>query len=162
MELLRSLAGVLAAAHRLGLAHGRLHADHVFLTAEGQIKLDFSGASVGFPDAGTRIQIAATAENRAAAESLAALRSADLHGLGVLIARLDGGLAVSPRDAPLPMTAREHSELGTLARELMARDPAERPLAHEVQTRLARLLHPMDATGDWSEPDQALEPGTMS
>ncbi len=48
-ELVRTLAAALALAHRLGLAHGRLRPDHVFLTAAGQVKLDFSGASCGFP-----------------------------------------------------------------------------------------------------------------
>ena len=62
MALVRSLAGVVAAAHRLGLAHGQLSADQVFLTAEGQIKLDFTGASVGFPHAGKPVQTTGTVE----------------------------------------------------------------------------------------------------
>ncbi len=57
---------------------------------------------------------------------------------------------------------QEESQLGALARDLMADDPAERPPAHEVLARLARLLRPIDATGDWSEPDDRdLEPGTL-
>ena len=78
MALVRSLAGVVAAAHRLGLAHGQLSADQVFLTAEGQIKLDFSGASVGFPHAGKPDRSRGAAEAPAEAGNLAALRSADL------------------------------------------------------------------------------------
>ncbi len=43
----------------------------------------------------------------------------------------------------------------------MAKDAAERPPALEVQARLLRALRPMDATGDWTEPDQGHEAGTL-
>ena len=90
--------------------------DQVFLTAEGQVKLDFSGASVGFPRDGMPSMAPGASENRAGDASLAALRSADLYGLGVLIAWLDRGEAAAPGEDPLRITTREDSMLGTLAR----------------------------------------------
>ena len=144
MALVRSLAGVLAAAHRLGLAHGRLGADQVFLTAEGQVKLDFSGASVGFPrdwNAGT--DQGGRGSHAAEAGSLAALRSADLlrPGRPDRAARCETWPARRAR-MRCRITAREDVALAKLARELMAEDPAERPLAHEVQARLATAAAP--------------------
>ncbi len=161
LELVQDLAAALAAAHRLGLAHGRLGAEHVFHGEDGRVKLDFSGAAVGFPlDA---LGIGALDATEAGGESgtLAALRSADLYGLGALIARVDWARAEVSGGDSREISAREGSVLGKLARELMAEDPAERPPAREVQARLARLLRPMDATGIWSESASSMEPGTL-
>ena len=106
-ELLRAIAAVLAEAHRLGLAHGRLGPDHVFLTAAGQVKLDFSGAAAGFPPEPKRCTARDASETSAEAVSLAVLRSGDLFGLGALVARLD---------RKGDDKAREESQLGKLAR----------------------------------------------
>jgi eukaryotic-like serine/threonine-protein kinase len=160
-ELLRDLAGALAEAHRLGLAHGRLGPNHVFLAAAGQVKLDFGGASTGFPPEAKRSG-ASDARESSAESSLAVLRSNDLYALGALVAWLDGKGDDVPRDGTRPVTTRDESRLGKLARELMALDPAERPPAHEVLARLGKILRPFDATGDWSEPDdRSLEAGTL-
>jgi serine/threonine protein kinase len=161
IELLASLAGALAAAHRLGLPHGRLSAAQVFWTEGGQIKLDFTGACVGFPTAGTRGPTESNDERYPESPSLAALRSADLYALGALVARAHAGLVGSALDDPAQVAAAKSTLLGTLARELMAPDPSERPLAHEVHARLVRELRPMDITGDWSKPDLKPESATL-
>ena len=49
MELIHTVAGALKAAHRLGLPHGQLGPGHVLLAGPTRAKLDFTGASVGFP-----------------------------------------------------------------------------------------------------------------
>ncbi len=49
IELVRALAGVLAAAHRVGLPHGRIGPAGVFLVDGNQPKLDFTGVLAGFP-----------------------------------------------------------------------------------------------------------------
>jgi eukaryotic-like serine/threonine-protein kinase len=143
-ELLRDLAGAIAEAHRFGLAHGRLGPDQVFLTGTGQVKLDLSGALAGFPRDPKPSAALAPSEPFAEPASLAVLRSQDLFDLGALVAWLEQKSDNSPG---------EESGLGNLARELMAEDPAERPPAHQVLARLSRILRPIDATGDWSEPD---------
>ena len=48
IEMVRSLAGALEEAHRLGLAHGRLGPGQIFLV-NGRPKLDFTGIDAGFP-----------------------------------------------------------------------------------------------------------------
>ena len=48
IELVRTVAGVLEDAHRLGLAHGRLGPGQVFLV-DGRPRLDFTGIDAGFP-----------------------------------------------------------------------------------------------------------------
>ena len=133
----------------------------MFLTAEGQVKLDFSGASVGFPRDGIAGTAPGGSEDHAHDASLAALRAGDLYGQGVLIAGLDGGKAGRAGEDPLKITTREDSAAARLHAKLMDKDPAARPLAHEVLSRLARLSRPMDATGDWTEPDDGHAAGTL-
>ena len=152
-ELLRPLAAALAEAHRLGLAHGRVGPEHVFLSPTGGVKLDFTGASAGFPR--EAIAERAPGRNRMSIDepgNLAVLRAADLHGLGALIAWLDRKSGAGPRAHAGNMITSEDSQLAGIARALMAEDPAERPAAREVLAVLARLARPMDDTGDWSKP----------
>ena len=122
--LIRAVAGALAVAHRLGIAHGRLGPDQVFLTKGGHVKLDFGGASVGFPQDRDRVSANQPSAEQREDTSLAELRAADLYGLGALISWLGA--------------EREDSQLGKIARELMAEDATERPTALEVQARLLR------------------------
>ncbi len=153
VELLLPLAGALAEAHRLGSAHGRLGPDQVFLSDSGDAKLDFTGVSAGFPPEAKQSIASNAFEVKTEAANLADLRSADLHGLGVLINWLQASSDDPARGDLRPNTSRDDSQLGKLACELMAFDPAERPSAQEVVARLGRILRPFDATGDWSEPD---------
>ncbi len=152
-ELLLPLAGALAEAHRLGSAHGRLGPDQVFLSGSGHAKLDFTGVSAGFPPEAKQSIASNAFEANTEAANLADLRSADLYGLGVLINWLQASSDDPARAEMRPKTSRDDSQLGKLASELMAFDPAERLSAQEVLARLGRILRPFDATGDWSEPD---------
>src|SRR5262249_15306880 len=49
IELVRSLAGALEEAHRLGLAHGHLGPGHIWFADGKPPKLDFTGIDAGFP-----------------------------------------------------------------------------------------------------------------
>jgi eukaryotic-like serine/threonine-protein kinase len=158
-ELLLALAAVLAQVHRLGSAHGRLGPDQVFLTANGQVKLDFTGARTGFPPEAKGIQAPNAPELSMEAAGLAVLRSVDLNCLGALIAWLNERGDELARKDPRRETSQDESQLAQLARELMADDPAECPPAHEVLARLGRIMRPIDATGDWSEPDDRSRQG---
>jgi len=154
MKLVRELAGALAAAHHLGLAHGRLGPGQVLLVDGAEPKLDFTGAEVGFPieSETTRAVDAACcdAKNRG---GLTSDRASDLYSLGALLAWLvTGRLDHEPGGPGL----EAGSPLTELVRSLLADDPTERPTAREVEERLAGLMAPMDATGNWEKSGETI------
>jgi serine/threonine protein kinase len=158
LELVRALAGALAEAHRLGLAHGRLGPGQVLLVEGTGPKLDFTGVEVGSPAATamSRALDAACRDPRPGAGP-AAERAADLYGLGVLLVwLLSGRTGRSDRELEAAGLGAG-SPLGRLIRALLADDPADRPTAREVLDRLAAPTVALDATGDWAElgPTQA-------
>jgi serine/threonine protein kinase len=144
MELLREVAGVLRAAHRLGLPHGRLAPATVRLEGPAHPKLDFTGLVVGFPAE----REPASGDHDAVADA-AGGPAADLYALGTLLAWLLSGPSES---RAFHGDVGDASALGDLVKDLLANDPSERPTAREVQERLDELLLPMDATGNWTVP----------
>ena len=148
-ELLQPLAAALAEAHRLGLAHGRVGPEHVFLTPTGTAKLDFTGVSVGVPREAKPERATSASESTEATSNLAVLRAADLYGFGALLAWFDRKTGDGEREQAGLVTAPDGSQLGKLARALMTEDPSERPPAVRVLAVLEQLARPMDATGDW-------------
>ena len=116
------------------------------------MKLDFTGASAGFPREAKAERAPDAAMSIDEPANLAVLRAADLHGLGALIAWLDRKSGAGPRAHAGNMVTSEDSQFAGIARALMAEDPAERPPAREVLAVLGRLARPMDDTGDWSKP----------
>ncbi len=167
IELVRTVAGVLEDAHRLGLAHGRLGPGQVFLV-DGRPRLDFTGIDAGFPVGSTsaRMLDLACRDSRASGGP-ASDRAADLYGLGVLIVWLLTG-GTSPADRASCIAGRvADSRLGDLVRELLADEPADRPSAREVRERLSGTASdagaapvPFDATDDWSAPAAGLVPSS--
>ena len=154
LKLVDVIAGALYAAHRLGLSHGRLGPENVFLAGVADPKLDFTGLDVGFPLVPG--SLASFSSNAGEACDLAAGRAADLHGLGRLLA----WLLSSPDNRRNPRTALDEidasTSLGRLITSLLADDPAERPSAREAQEQLKSLLLPMDATGLSAQPSMNL------
>jgi serine/threonine protein kinase/class 3 adenylate cyclase len=121
----------------------------VILVAGAHGKLDFSGCEVGFPVETARAQsLDAAFRDGDPGGTPAALRAADLHGLGALLSWLLTGRV--DREPSGPRLERG-SILGSLVNGLLADDPAERPTAREVEEQLAGLLAPMDATGNWEK-----------
>ena len=138
IELVRTLAGALEEAHRLGLAHGRLGPGQVFLV-DGGPKLDFTGVDAGFPigSAASRALDAACRDPRAG-DGPAADRAADLYSLGVLCVWMLTG-QTGQTDRELCIAGLDSGPLlGGLIRGLLAEDPADRPTASEVRERLDR------------------------
>jgi eukaryotic-like serine/threonine-protein kinase len=152
MELIHTVAGALKAAHRLGLPHGQLGPGHVLLAGLTQPKLDFAGASVGFPGMPEPAPDADGALVIANAGNVSASPAADLYSLGALLAWLLSGRPDRIHQEPSGGTLAGASSLGDLVRDLLADDPTERPTAREVQERLDALLTPMDTTGNWVKP----------
>jgi eukaryotic-like serine/threonine-protein kinase len=156
MELVHAVAGALRAAHRLGLPHGRLRPEHVLLAGPNQPKLDFTGASVGFPvdsesagaDLGARVATDAA--------NVTADLSADLYSLGALLAWLLSGRNDQIDREPFGGELAGKSSLAMLVHDLLADDPSERPTAREAQERLDELLTPMEATANWMMPGEGL------
>ena len=128
-----ALAGAVAAAHRLGLAHGRIGVDRALLYAEGGgARLDFTGVETRPPaevgDGGDPGTVPGS-ENPAGLPDFAA----DVHALGALI------LAAAGRDGSRSGETA-HDALDRLVSEMMAPEPADRPAAAEVRNRLALIV----------------------
>ena len=157
IELARGLAGALAAAHRLGLAHGRLEPGQVLLKGGAQPKLDFTGASAGFPvESDTTQALDAACRDPKNDGGLTADRAADLYSLGTVLVWLVSGRTDRLDREPSPNGLEAGSSLGALVRRLLADDPAERPSAREVQEQLAGLQAPANATGIWENSAEAI------
>jgi eukaryotic-like serine/threonine-protein kinase len=155
--LAHALTGALGAAHRLGLPHGRLGPERVFIGDDGLPKLDFTGAEVGFP--GEPAEIAgsddATRPDSDGA-AMAADRASDLFNLGSLLDWLrQSDMRLHEHQSDRGGVVGSDSVLGALVKKLRAQDPAERPTVHEVQTQLESVLYPLDATGNWAETEEA-------
>ena len=159
IELVRTLAGALEEAHRLGLAHGRLGPGQVFLVNGGP-KLDFTGVDAGFPigSAASRALDSACRDPRAG-DGPAADRAADLYSLGVLCVWMLTG-QTGQTDRELCIAGLDSGQLlGGVIRGLLAEDPADRPTASEVRERLIAQAAPFlpDATGDWAGTGPTIE-----
>ncbi len=162
--VVRAVAGALSAAHRLGLAHGRLVPAQVFLPEETRLKLDFTGLLVGFPlesDPGLTIDATGSVADREPG-NWAAERSADIFSLGALLVWLLGGHVDRFETVDGGSQSKADPVLEQILRELTADNPADRPTADEVEERLVRLMVPLDATGQWSQPGETVSGSTIA
>ncbi len=118
--LVRRLAEALVCAHRQGLAHGRVAADGLYVTAGGEYKFDFTG-----------LQVCSAAES---AGDGAIAFPADVYDLGILLARL-------------LEAAGGAGNLDALVKAMRAADPDERPTARAVAAALAEAPPEGEALG---------------
>lgn len=132
VDLCRGLADVLAAAHRLGLSHGRLCPGTVQFVDDRSLKLDFTGLeAAAVSDRSELAAVDAACRAPEARNDPAGDAAADVYSLGVLCRWLvTGQVAAGPQDEP-------KTPLGVLILSMLATDPAERPSARQVADRLA-------------------------
>ena len=140
----RQLAEALAAAHHLGLAHGRLCPSEVFFSSESTISLDFTGALTGTTASKTHyaeIDGACQAPEPPGADALEPAR--DQFALGVIFLWLAQGEIYRPgrKQPPGPGTTPQSATtvtpiLETLAYELVRAEPSERPGSAGIAARL--------------------------
>ena len=142
LALAGQLAEVLASAHHLGLAHGRLRPSEVFLSPESTIALDFTGTLTGTAASSAdfaELDRACQAPEPQGSEALAPAR--DQFALGVIFFWLAHGEIFGPGPKPRPKEATTPesatsitSILETLALELVKPDPSDRPGSNWVMS----------------------------
>jgi len=152
LPLVHLLAGAVAASHSLGLVHGRIEPSNIWLDERGQPMLDFTGVQV---HSTRRDSLILAFDSSCQAPEVRGgstpSRSADVYSLGALLACLLNGIPRpegSVTEGVWPVIEAS-SALGALIREMIDTDPDDRPLAHQVVRRLARLMVPNEATGEW-------------
>lgn len=137
--LIKGWAAILDAAHRMGMAHGRLHPGTILRTAEGQWTIDITRtdppALGGVHDCGEVADACrapeATGKTPTAAE--------DVYALGAIFSWLISGRV--PRRSDSDLTASIPSALDgsprpslRIVEAMRAEDPMERPVLDEIRT----------------------------
>jgi serine/threonine protein kinase/class 3 adenylate cyclase len=158
LQLLQAITGALRAAHHLGLAHGRLGPDQIWMIDAVQPKLDFTGACVGCEGVNRTGGTAADDEyDVSAGRDAATTRAADLQRLGALLVWLLAGPGGPKELLAAGAGLDAGTAVGDLVRDLLSADPDDRPSAREVQSRLDELCTPMEDTGNWKVPATSFE-----
>jgi eukaryotic-like serine/threonine-protein kinase len=148
-----AVAKALAAVHRAGLIHGDLKPAHVLLAADGPRLIDF-GIAQEIPAAGGSAEIGAVADSpgwmapeRATGGPVGP--AADVFGWGCLVRYAATGrspFAEVDADGPGWQTVPEPAELNAwdeplrgLVKAALANDPADRPTADHLASRLGAV-----------------------
>lgn len=133
------LEGV-AAAHRLGLAHGRLEPAAITIDDRGRWLVDWTGLELG---RGAEHTGSADALESPGSGRVGPCHAGDVYDLGgVLHWYATGRLLEEPGFGSI-----EDPGLAAVVRDMRAADPADRPTAREVARRLAALRDSLVATG---------------
>lgn len=138
LALVAPLADAVAAAHRLGLLHGRISPRQIFRAADDSYRLDFTLLEVGQVQSGAALcpfERAARPPELESIDDTAIDFACDVFGLGTVIRSLLTGRPGAVVDEVTPAD----SPLAQLVVRMLARDPNERPDAREVQEKLAAL-----------------------
>jgi serine/threonine protein kinase/class 3 adenylate cyclase len=126
VQIMRTIAAVLTAAHRLGLPHGRLAPIGLRVDGAGALQMDFTGIECEDVAAATSLQESpATQMSLGPGVDVGTACAADVYDLGVLLRRL--------------LTGSIPTALGALIGKMVAPDPEARPSAREVEEALAAL-----------------------
>jgi serine/threonine protein kinase/class 3 adenylate cyclase len=141
LMLVQPLAAVLADAHRLGLAHGRLCPGQLRCVGGTEPKADFTGVDVQPDrDRGASRSVDASCRAPEVEGGRPPGRAADVYSLGALLLWLITGEPARPTAEPEGSDPHLANPVARLARAMMAGDQDERPLAREVHGRMAEML----------------------
>jgi serine/threonine protein kinase/class 3 adenylate cyclase len=157
LALADDLAGAVAAAHRVGLAHGRLRPAAVQVGPTRRPKIDFTGLDVSAADAAP----GAACRPPEPVDDDRPDTAADVYAVGAMLFWLLTGRAIRTADAGLEQThvAATAPELQRLLADMLAGDPGERPTAAQCAARLRAVLPAVDATGAFDGTAVPPEPG---
>ncbi len=149
LTLALHLARTLSRAHRVGLNHTALAVSTVWLKDDGTPVLEFTGV-----DTGAVTPVAQDAQCRAPEGTSSS--DADIFSLGALLSLTLTGSSPKPFDERATAFSGQNNDAAlSLVKEMMDAEPALRPPADEVVTRLQHLLtHPGD------EVESAAGPGS--
>jgi class 3 adenylate cyclase len=136
VSLGKRLAAGLAAAHKLGLAHGQFAPGCLRGTTQEAVKIDF----IHISEPPTALDALFHAPE--AVEQSFPSFPADLYGLGCLLGWLVAG---EPQSSPPQLEQTAGAELARLIGELRANEPTERPSASNAEERLDALLAGLQA-----------------
>ena len=141
----RDLAGAAAAAHRLGLVHGRLSPRIIAPTPARSARIDLTGVEAYGP-AGHAPDSPVEASCRAPelSEGRTPDSAADVYALGAVLSWLFRGRSVLPAEPRPPADGPLQALLG----RMLAADPVERPSAAEALRQFETLLASVGATTD--------------
>src|SRR5262245_35324111 len=143
----QQLASVLAAAHRLGLAHPALRPGAILGTPEHP-RLDFTGLVITTPMPGEPSAVDRSCLPRGVPPSRSGTAEANLFALGAILFWLLTGRPVGEGDRDGKVVERPEVPvpLTRLIAELLSEDTDERPVAREVRERMTVLRLPIQAT----------------
>jgi hypothetical protein len=158
LQVCAQVASALAAAHSRGLVHRDVKPANIMMTPAGPKVVDFGiAASAGTPETPTSDGEMQGTPAYLAPERLAGREvnaASDVYALGLVLYRALSGTAPWPAEtvtqmieahqyqepAPLPPVDGLPEPVADLCRRCLAKDPGERPTAHEVARRLAEAV----------------------
>ncbi|ROO86442.1 serine/threonine protein kinase [Actinocorallia herbida] len=142
------LAGALDRAHLVGIVHGDVQPDHVWVTADGRGVL--TGFGCGATTRAHDASLVGTPGYTAPEQTAKPAPAADLWSLGATVYLAVEGTSAFPGDDPMsvlsavlaaePRPPERAGDLAPVLLDLLAKDPAKRP--PEVSATLDRLATP--------------------